>query len=71
MAVKGIDVSVYQGNIDWAKVKSSGIGFTILRVGYGRYDNQKDKTFEQNYKNAKAVGMSVGVYHYSYAKTVE
>ena len=71
MAVKGIDVSVYQGNIDWAKVKASGIGFAILRVGYGRCDDQKDKMFEQNYKNAKAIGMPIGIYHYSYAKTAD
>lgn len=71
MQYKGIDVSKYQGNIDWAKVKASGIQFAILRGGYGRISTQKDIKFEQNYKNAKAVGMPVGVYHYSYATTVD
>ena len=69
--IRGIDVSVYQSDIDWAKVKASGVGFAMVRVGYGRYDNQKDKKFEQNYKNAKAAGVPIGAYHYSYAKTVD
>lgn len=68
--IKGIDVSVYQGDIDWKKVKDSGIEFALIRVGYGwNNDNQKDKKFEQNYKGAKEVGMPIGIYHYSYAKT--
>lgn len=66
---KGIDVSKYQGNIDWNKVKNSGIEFVIIRIGYGRYDNQKDPFFEQNYNGATSVGLPIGVYHYSYAKT--
>lgn len=70
MTVKGIDVSKYQGNIDWAAVKNSGIGFAMLRGGYGRYSNQKDGKFEQNYSNAKSVGMPIGAYHYSYATSV-
>lgn len=67
---KGIDVSVYQGNINWQAVKDCGVEFALLRVGYGwSNDNQKDKTFEQNYKCAKEVGMPIGIYHYSYATT--
>lgn len=69
--VKGIDVSTYQGNIDWAKVKADGIAFAILRAGYGRLATQVDDRFLQNYRNAKAVGMPVGAYWYSYAKTPE
>lgn len=68
---KGIDVSKWQGNIDWKKVKTAGIEFAMLRGGYGKNSNQKDAYFEQYYKNAKAVGMPVGVYHYSYATSVE
>jgi len=68
---KGIDVSKHQGKIDWQKVKSAGIQFAMLRAGYGRYANQKDEQFEANYTGAKAVGIPVGAYHYSYAKTVE
>lgn len=71
MKTKGIDVSKWQGNIDWAKVKAAGIQFAMLRGGFGKTASQIDSKFEQNYRNAKAVGMPVGVYHYSYAKTVE
>lgn len=67
----GIDVSKHQGTIDWAKVKGAGIQFAILRIGYGMYDNQKDIKFEENYKNARANGIPVGVYLYSYAKNVD
>lgn len=69
--MKGIDVSVYQGQIDWAKVKQAGIGFAILRIGYGMYDNQKDVTFERNYQEATRIGIPIGVYLYSYAKSVD
>lgn len=70
MAKKGIDVSYHQGTINWSKVKAAGIEFAILRIGYGMYDNQKDAQFENNYKNARAAGVPVGVYHYSYATSV-
>lgn len=66
--LKGIDVSVYQGDIDWEKVAGQ-IGFAILRAGYGMFDFQKDPKFERNYKECKRLGIPVGVYHYSYAKT--
>lgn len=71
MIKKGIDVSKWQGTIDWLKVKNSGVTFAILRIGYGRYDNQKDSQFERNYEQARNNGISVGVYLYSYAKSVE
>lgn len=71
MAVKGIDVSYYQGNnIDYTKVKKAGYNFVMARCGYGNmtaYPYQKDSTFETNYKNAKAAGMGIGTYFYSYA----
>lgn len=67
----GIDVSKWQGDIDWQKVKNDGVQFAMLRAGYGRFPGQADETFEQNYKNAKAAGVYVGAYHYSYAKTVQ
>lgn len=66
--IKCIDVSVWQGNIDWAKVKASGITCAVLRAGFGREASQIDKKFEQNYKNAKAAGLKVGAYWYSYAE---
>lgn len=65
--MKGIDVSVHNGNIDWNKVKSDGIDFAILRAGFGRLEKQKDEKFEQNYAGAKAAGIPVGAYWYSYA----
>lgn len=68
---QGIDVSVHQGTIDWAKVKQSGIEFAIIRSGYGKVINQKDKNFEQNYSGATLHGIPVGSYWYSYATTVE
>ena len=71
MKKKGIDVSYHQGNINWNKVKNAGIEFAIIRIGYGMYDYQKDKQFENNYKNARANRIPVGVYHYSYATSVE
>jgi len=72
MNKKGIDVSKWQGTIDWEKVKQDGVDFAILREGYGKENpNQIDKRFEENYKKAKAAGIPVGVYHYSYADSVE
>lgn len=70
MEFRGIDVSKWQGNIDWNRVKASGVDFAILRAGYGSVSSQKDVTFEDNYQNAKAAGIPVGAYHYSYAKDV-
>ena len=70
MTIKGIDVSEYQGSIDFEKAKKQ-IDFVIARAGYGRYAAQKDKFFEENYKNAKAAGLKVGAYWFSYADSVE
>ena len=64
---KGIDVSVWQGSIDFNRVKASGIDFVIIRAGYGSLLSQKDKCFEQNYARAKAAGLHIGAYWYSYA----
>lgn len=70
MAYKGIDVSSYQGNIDWSKVKWAGVQFAILKII--RKDLNPDKTFEQNWKGCTDVGMPIqGVYNYSYATTVD
>lgn len=66
----GIDVSKHQGNIDWSKVKESKkVDFAILRAGYGA--STKDPKFEANYKGAKAAGIPVGAYWYSYAESEE
>ena len=69
----GVDLSVHNGVVDMAKVKTSGKSFVFLREGYGdelSYPGQKDTRFEQNYKNAKAAGLHVGAYHYMYATNV-
>ena len=71
---KGVDVSRFQNNIDFNKVKKAGYSFVIPQCGYGNmvaYPYQKDPKFETNYKNAKAAGLGVGCYFYSYATTVE
>ena len=67
----GIDVSVYQGHVDWETVKESGVEFAIIRAGYGKHINQKDKYFDINMENAKAVGIDCGAYWFSYATTPE
>ena len=64
-----IDVSVYQGSIDWQQVKAAGIYAAVLRAGYGRYAKQEDACFAENYVNARAAGLPVGAYWFSYAKT--
>ena len=70
LKIEGIDVSSYQGNINWSKVAQSK-HFAILRAGTGyKGGNNKDSKFEENYKNAKRAGVKVGAYWYSYAKSV-
>lgn len=65
---KGIDVSEWQGDIDWAKVKASGIDFAILRCGFGMdQTNQDDAYFLKNAKECERLGIPYGVYIYSYA----
>lgn len=68
---KGIDVSQWQGSIDWQAVKDSGVEFAIIRSGYGKLVSQKDPTFDYNMQNAQRVGLDCGTYWYSYALTVE
>ena len=63
----GIDVSKWQGNFDFAKAKSEGVEFVILR---GAYSTIKDTKFESYYKTCKELNLPVGVYHYSMAKSV-
>jgi len=71
MAMKGIDVSKHNGSINWNQVKADGVQFAILRAGYGRVASQKDVKFEEYYSGAKAVGIPIGCYWYSYATSVE
>ena len=69
--IKGIDVSEFQGSIDWAKVKNDGVEFAILKLGniYDTDANYKDSKFDTNYKNARANGIKVGAYIYNYCNT--
>lgn len=68
--VYGIDVSRYQGDIDWAQVAASGVKFAILRAGSQNSGGPYiDPYFEQNYAGAKAAGIAVGAYIYTYAET--
>ncbi len=69
----GIDVSKWQGEIDWEKVKNAGAEFVIIRMGYQTdYDGENviDPYFVANIEGAKRVGLPVGIYYYSYAKNV-
>lgn len=64
---KGIDVSGYQGNIDYKKVKNAGIEIVYMKTSEG--SNYIDSKFERNYEQAKANGLKVGFYHYVTART--
>lgn len=64
-----IDVSSWQGSINWNKVKADGVDAAIIRIGYGsRNKSTMDRYFKDNLKNAKKAGIKVGLYYYSYAK---
>lgn len=64
--VYGIDISEWQGpNVDFYAVRNAGYSFVIIRAGYGGC--YVDPYFEHNYNKAKAAGMNVGIYWYSYA----
>ena len=69
----GIDVSVFQGDIDWNKVKADGIDFVMIRAGFRGYGESgklnEDARFRENCQNALAAGLNVGVYFFSQAIT--
>lgn len=71
--VYGIDVSYYQGNIDWKKVKNNGVEFVIIRVGYRGYGSAgtlvEDPKFKTYLDGATKAGLKVGVYFYTQAIT--
>ncbi len=70
----GIDISKWQGEVDFEKVKNAGVEFVILRMGVMKDKDTPiamDNTFKINYQNAKKVGLKVGIYVYSESNTVE
>ena len=73
VGLSGIDVSEHQGTIDWKKVKAAGIDYAMIRAGFGweEIDDQTDASLVQNVTGAKQAGLPFGLYHYSYADTVE
>ncbi len=69
MAVKGVDISEHNGSVDFHGLKKAGVGFAILRTGFGSdYPGQQDKCFAENVRKSEAAGMPWGAYHYSYAR---
>ena len=71
---RGIDVSEHQGDIDWEKVKESGVEFAFIRVGYRTYDGgniKEDNKFRYNIEGALENGIEVGVYFFSQAISVD
>ncbi len=70
----GVDVSIHQNDIDWKKVKESGIDFAMIRLGYRGYGTGEaliDENFVQNIEGAAAAGIDTGVYFFSQAITVD
>lgn len=71
--IYGIDVSKYQGKIDWKMVKAAGKSFVFVRLGWAGWDGKlvTDSMAAENINGAAAAGLHVGVYVYSYCKTAE
>lgn len=70
--MKGIDVSKWNGDIDWQKVAATDVDYAIIRCGYGdNYTYQDDEYWEKNVKGCEENNIPYGVYIYSYAETVE
>lgn len=73
-SVVGIDVSEWQGNIDWAQVKAAGIEFVMIRTGWRGTETGKltaDEMAQKNYEGATAAGLKVGAYFFSQAMNVQ
>lgn len=62
-----VDISTYQGNISFDALKAAGVKYVLIRIGYGRESYQIDNQFMNNYRKAKAAGIPVGGYFFSYA----
>lgn len=68
---KCIDISEWNGDINFNKVRKAGVTCVIIRAGYGKDPNQEDNEFQKYYRQAKAAGLNVGAYWYSYATSVD
>ena len=65
-----IDLSKWNGKVDFNRVRCAGIDGVIIRTGFGvENPRQVDRRFDEYYSGAKTAGLYVGAYHYSYAKT--
>ena len=60
--VRGVDVSKYQGEVDWDKIKEQGISFAFIKATEG--SNSKDSYFDKNYEKLKSMDMLLGCYHF-------
>ena len=69
--INAIDVSKWQGTINWATVKKAGVSHAMIRAGYGNSVRQIDPQFKRNAAQCIALGIDWGVYWYSYATNVE
>ncbi len=67
LQIPGIDVSAYNGVIDWKKAAASGVRFAMIRAGYGGSLLQKDEQADANLKGAAEAGIDTGAYWFSYA----
>ena len=65
MNIKGIDVSRYQGTVDWEQVKAAGYQFAMLRAGYG--SDTVDEQFQRNASECNRIGLPAGAYWFCYA----
>ena len=69
MNIKGLDVSEFQGEINWERVKNAGYQFAMIRAGYGF--NTIDKQFQRNASECNRIGLPIGVYWFCYAVSPE
>ena len=69
MSIKGLDVSEFQGEVDWERVKAAGYKFAMLRAGYGY--NTADKQFRRNASECNRIGLPIGAYWFCYAFSTE
>ena len=69
MAVKGVDISEFNGGVNFDLLKQNGVEFVIIRTGFGSdYPGQQDKNWGANVTACENMGMPYGVYHYGYAR---